>query len=359
MDENGSKESNKLKIEEEESDLKVEVWKYIFGFVEMAVIKCAIELKIGDTIESNGGSMTLSELSSSLNSSPLLLHRVLRFLVHRGIFKEEKATQSYSQTPMSRLLTTTGPNSLAPIHLLESSPAMVAPWHYLSACLKANDHENESQPFELAHGMDLWSYASANPSHNKLVNEAMACFARVVILPAVLQRCGEIFDGVGSLVDVGGGNGTCLSILVKACPWIKGINFDLPHVVSGSQEYEGVQHVGGNMFDSIPKADAAFIMEVLHDWDDEECIKILKNVKEAIPKKTGKVIIVEVVIDENEKISQLSDIRLMMDMIMMAHTIKGKERTNVEWANVLQKAGFSHYTITPTTSIQSVIQAFP
>lgn len=345
-----------MKIEEEEeSDLKVEVWKYIFGFVEMAVIKCSIELKIGDAIESHGGSITLSQLSSSLKCCPLLLHRILRFLVHRGIFKEEKTTQSYSQTPMSRLLTTTGPNSLAPVHLLESSPVMVAPWHYLSACLKAKG----SQPFEMAHGMDLWSYAAANPSHSKLVNEAMACFARVVILPAVLQRCGEIFDGVGCLVDVGGGNGTCLSILVKACPWIKGINFDLPHVVSVSREYYGVQHVGGNMFDTIPKADAAFIMEVLHDWDDEECIKILKNCKEAIPEKTGKVIIVEVVIDENEEISKLSDIRLMMDMIMMAHTIKGKERTNKEWANVLQKAGFSRYTITPTSTIQSVIQAFP
>ncbi|CAK9316030.1 unnamed protein product [Citrullus colocynthis] len=321
----------------------------------MAVIKCGIELKIGDAIESHGGSITLSQLSSSLKCCPLLLHRILRFLVHRGIFKEEKTTQSYSQTPMSRLLTTTGPNSLAPLHLLESSPVMVAPWHYLSACLKAKGR----QPFEMAHGMDLWSYAAANPSHSKLVNEAMACFARVVILPAVLQRCGEIFDGVGCLVDVGGGNGTCLSILVKACPWIKGINFDLPHVVSVSQEYDGVQHVAGNMFDTIPKADAAFIMEVLHDWDDEECIKILKNCKEAIPEKTGKVIIVEVVIDENEEISKLSDIRLMMDMIMMTHTIKGKERTNKEWANVLQKAGFSRYTITPTSTIQSVIQAFP
>ena len=101
------------------------------------------------------------------------------------------------------------------------------------------------------------------------------------------------------------------------------------------------------------------LQEVLHDWDDEECIKILKNCKEAIPEKTGKVIIVEVVIDEKEEISKYSDARLMMDMIMMAHTIKGKERTNEEWANVLQKAGFSYYTITPTSTIQSVIQAFP
>ncbi|KAL0560960.1 hypothetical protein IC582_001378 [Cucumis melo] len=360
MDDTGNKESNKLKIEEENSDIKVQVWKYIFGFVEMAVVKCAIELKIGDVIESHGDSMTLSQLSSSLSCSPLLLHRILRFLVHRGIFKEEKSSKSYSHTPMSRLLTTTGPNSMAPIHLLESSPVMIAPWHNLSACVKANGHENGSQPFEMAHGMDLWTYAAANPSHSSLLNEGMACFARLFILPAVLERCGEIFDGVGCLVDVGGGNGTCLSILVKACPWIKGINFDLPHVVSVSKEYEGVQHVGGDMFDSVPKADAAFIMEVLHDWDDEECIKILRNCKEAIPEKTGKVIIVEIVIDEKEdQISKYSDVKLRMDMIMMAHTIKGKERTNEEWANLLQKAGFSYYTITPTTTIQSVIQAFP
>lgn len=102
------------------------------------------------------------------------------------------------------------------------------------------------------------------------------------------------------------------------------------------------------------------LQEVLHDWDDEECIKILRNCKEAIPEKTGKVIIVEIVIDEKEdQISKYSDVKLRMDMIMMAHTIKGKERTNEEWANLLQKAGFSYYTITPTTTIQSVIQAFP
>ncbi|XP_022969151.1 (RS)-norcoclaurine 6-O-methyltransferase-like isoform X1 [Cucurbita maxima] len=353
MDNIGSKDS-KFKREEEGNDIKIQVWKYIFGFVEMAVIKCAIELKIADTIDAHGGLMTLPELSSSLNCSPLLLRRILRFLIHRGIFKEEPI-KSYAQTPMSRLLTSSGAHSLAPIHVLESSLVMLAPWHNLSAYLKANN--GGTQPFEMAHGKDLWSYCAANSSHNMVMNEGMASFSRVVIVPAVLERCGGVFEGVGSLVDVGGGNGSCLSVLVKAFPWIRGINFDLPHVVSVSQEYEGVRHVGGNMFDFVPKADAAFIMNALHDWDDEECIKILKNCKEAIPEKTGKVIIVEVVIDEKEE-SMVSDVRLMLDMIMIAHTIKGKERTREEWAYVLQGAGFSRHTITPTSTIQSIIQGF-
>ena len=74
------------------------------------------------------------------------------------------------------------------------------------------------------------------------------------------QGCPGLFDGLSSLVDVGGGNGTTIKLLVKACPWLQGINFDLPHVVSVAAEISGVEHVGGDMFESVPKADAAFIL---------------------------------------------------------------------------------------------------
>ncbi|XP_022136086.1 3'-hydroxy-N-methyl-(S)-coclaurine 4'-O-methyltransferase 2-like [Momordica charantia] len=349
------KESTSKK-EEDHEQAHVQMWNYIFGFTKMAIIKCAIELKIADTIESHGSPMTLSQLSSALNCSPPLLYRILRFLTHRGIFKEETTAQNltgYAQTPLSRLLASNGNNSMAPLLLLESSPIMLASWHNLSARIKASD----GTPFEATHGKDLWSYTAADPTHNRIFNDAMACAARVITVPAILEGCGEIFEGVGSLVDVGGGNGTSLSMIVKACPWIRGINFDLPHVVSVAQECMGVQHVEGNMFDCIPKADAAFLMSVLHDWNDEDCIKILKNCKDALPKKTGKVIIVETVIDGNEE-KNLSDVGLMLDMVMMAQTNKGKERTCEEWAFVLHESGFSRYTITPIRAIQSVIQAF-
>ncbi|KAG6572140.1 Acetylserotonin O-methyltransferase, partial [Cucurbita argyrosperma subsp. sororia] len=342
---------------EEHEHARLQVWQYIFGFVEMAIIKCAIELKIGDTIDSHGGLMTLPELSSSLNCSSSLLYRIMRFLVHRGIFKEEITDENltcYSHTPLSRLLASSSDSSMAPLLLLESNPVMLAPWHGLSARIKGN----EAIPFEAAHGKDMWSYAAANPTHNAMFNDAMACSARVMTVPAILEDCGEIFEGVECLVDVGGGNGTSLSMIVKACPWIKAINFDLPHVVASSPPYIGVQHVGGNMFDCIPKADAAFLMWVLHLWDDETCIKILKKCREAIPKKTGKVIIVEAVLEEKEE-NNLSDVGLMLDMVMMAHTNDGKERTAKEWAYVLHQAGFTRHTITPIRALQSVIQAFP
>ncbi|XP_022135685.1 desmethylxanthohumol 6'-O-methyltransferase-like [Momordica charantia] len=352
-----SHKESKLKKEEGDSEATIQIWKHIFGFSEIAVVKCAIELKIGDAIECYGSPMTLSQLSSALNCSSPLLYRILRFLIRRGIFREETTPENltaYAQTPLSRLLTTSGESSMAPLFLLENGPVMLAPWHNLSANIKNN---SEWLPFEAAHGNDLWSYAAANPTFNALFNEAIACFGRVITVPAILESCGEVFEGVGCLVDVGGGNGTSLSMIVKACPWIRGLNFDLPHVVSTSPEYENVRHVGGNMFDYVPKADAAFFMWILHCWDDEECIKILKNCKEAIPKSRGKVIIVEIVIDEKEK-SKTSDMRLMLDMAMMARFKKGKERTADEWAYLLNEAGFSRHTITPIGGLPSLIQAF-
>ncbi|KAI5315152.1 PREDICTED: (RS)-norcoclaurine [Prunus dulcis] len=346
--------------EKEEEHAKVEIWKYVFGFVEIAVVKCAIELGIADAIESHGSPMTLLELSSALRCDPSPLYRIMRVLVHLKIFKEKPATQLgpkvYVQTPLSKRLLKSGKNSMAAFILLESSPVMLAPWHGLSARIQGVNNP----AFKAVHGEDVWSYAAANPNHSKLINEAMACDARVAV-PAVLESCLEVFKGLETIVDVGGGDGTTLRLLVEACPWIRGINFDLPHVVSVAQECDRIENVGGDMFDCVPKADAAIIMWVLHDWGDDECIRILKKCREAIPEDKGKVIIVEAVIEEdNEKQDKkLTNVRLMLDMVMMAHTNTGKERTMKEWGYVLVEAGFSRHTITPIHVVQSLIQAFP
>ena len=97
---------------------------------------------------------------------------------------------------------------------------------------------------------------------------------------------------------------------------------------------------------------------VLHDWDDEECIKILKKCREAIPQDKGKVIIVDAVLEEN-KDDKLEFVRLMIDMVMMAHTNKGKERTLKEWSYVLEEAGFTRFNVKPIHAVQSVIEAYP
>ncbi|KAK7252465.1 hypothetical protein RIF29_36417 [Crotalaria pallida] len=364
--------------EDEELQAQIDIWRYTFGFVEQAVVKCAIELGIAEAIDSYGGPITLSQLSSTLKCDPSLLNRIMRFLIHRKIFKAIPMSQdqdslrsnltsiatnptfvshgyAYAQTPLSRHLMRKGRQSMAAMILFESSPVMLAPWHSLSAHVLAN----ENPSFEKAHGEDLWHFTAENLEHNILLNDAMACDANLTV-PAVVKGCSEAFDGLTSLVDVGGGNGTAMQTVVKACPWIRGINFDLPHVIAVSPQCDGLEHVAGDMFESVPRADAAFIMSVLHDWADEECIQILKKCKEAIPKENGRVIIVEAVIEEGGKQGSLKDVGLVLDMIMMAHTHLGKERTLEEWDYVIKMAGFTTYSVKRIPNIvKSVIMAFP
>ncbi|XP_057782990.1 acetylserotonin O-methyltransferase-like [Salvia miltiorrhiza] len=329
------------------ADAKLEMWGYALGFTPTALVKCAIDLQIADVLESHGGSMTLADLSAAVNCSPPVLRRIMRYLVHRLFFKQ--TTTSYSLTPLSRLLIRNDPDSMAALVLLESTPAMLAPWQRLS--LRAR--QAEGSPFEDEHGRDLWDYTNANAAHSKLLDDAMSCVATATAV-AIVDQYPEAFEGITSVVDVGGGDGTALRILGKAFPWIHGINFDLQHVVGVAPPCDGVEHVAGNMFEAVPKADAAFLMSVLHDWNDEECIEILRKCKEAI--KT-KVMIVEAVIREEEE-SKYSDVRLALDMVMLAHT-SGKERSLEEWEFVVKAAGFSSFTVNHMDAIAALIEAYP
>ncbi|KHG19153.1 RS-norcoclaurine 6-O-methyltransferase [Gossypium arboreum] len=207
-------------IEEEEARAEVDIWNYVFGYAKIAVVKCAIELGIADVIENYGSPMPLSELATALRCEPSRLHRIMRFMVHYRIFKQEPINQhtvGFSSTPLSRCSIKGGEKSMAAFILFMSSPPWLASWHCLNS--RVLETGNNISPFEAANGKDLWSYTETNPYHNEVFNEAMACVARLTV-QAIIKGCPEVFDGVKSLVDVGGGNGTALSLLVKAFPWI-------------------------------------------------------------------------------------------------------------------------------------------
>ncbi|MBA0577740.1 hypothetical protein Golob_024135 [Gossypium lobatum] len=172
---------------------------------------------------------------------------------------------------------------MATLILLESSPVMLTPWHSLSSRVL----DSGNSPFETANGKDVWSYAEKNPGHSKFIDEAMACEARVAV-PAIIEEYPQVFDGIKSLVDFGGSNGTVLAMLGKAFPWIHDIHFDLPYVVAVAAKVDGVENIGGDMFECVPKTGAGVLME---------CKKILKKCREAIPEDKGEAIIVQAVVE--------------------------------------------------------------
>ncbi|CAN6916033.1 unnamed protein product [Brassica oleracea] len=364
-------EESKRNLLDEEAKASLDIWRYVFGFADMAAAKCAIDLKIPEAIENHPSQpVTLAEISGAVSASPSHLHRIMRFLVHQGVFKEvptkDGLATGYTNTPLSRrmMITKRDGKSLAPFVLFETSPELIAPWLRLSSVVSSPANGSHPPPFDSVHGQDLWALADDNPCFNDVINEAMACHTRLVV-PRVAAACHDLFEGVPTVVDVGGSTGETLAILVKEFPWIKGFNFDLHHVIEVAQVLDGVENVGGDMFDSVPKCDAVFVKWVLHDWGDKDCIRILKNCKEAVPPNIGKVLIVESIIRDQKKTmivedrdEKLEQVRLMLDMGMMAHTSTGKERTLKEWDFVLNEAGFARYEVRDIDDVQCVIIAY-
>ncbi|KAJ4819418.1 O-methyltransferase [Rhynchospora pubera] len=118
-------------------------------------------------------------------------------------------------------------------------------------------------------------------------------------------------------------------MIVSKYPHIKGINFDLPNVITAALILPGVEHVGGNMFDCIPHGDAILLKLVLHNWSDEHCVKILKNCYNVLPNE-GKVIIVDIILPVNPEPTTRSKGTFIIDVMMMIN-FGGKERTKIEF----------------------------
>lgn len=280
----------------------------------------------------------------------------------RGVFSVEQRQNSaglrpdskYCITPVSKFLVR-GENesSLGALALFVTSMEIQASAFHLPECVL----EAGGVGFDKAHGMDMWSFANSNQSFNGLFNKAMAGCSHILMKSILAHYHG--FDNIDTLVDVGGGIGASISLIKTQHPSIKAINFDLPHVVATAPPIPGVEHVGGDMFESLPSAGAIFLKWILHNWDDESCSKILKNCRKAIP-KTGKVIIVDMVLEMNgERASAKEDLKIQLDVMMMT-LFDGKERTREQWEALLAAAGFSRCSVMHLPNDEhSVIEAFP
>ncbi|XVF60486.1 hypothetical protein PTKIN_Ptkin08bG0051000 [Pterospermum kingtungense] len=337
---------------------QAEIWQYAFSFVDSMALMCAVELRIADIIHSHSAPITLSQIASSIEDSPsvniLSLERIMRLLVRRGVFTVHQQSDDgeilYGPTHSSRWLLRGSELSLAHIILLQKP--IMSSWSYFSQCVKEG-----GTGFKKANGCEFWDYASQNAEFNTLVNKAMAEDSRIVS-EAVIAGCKDGFNNIETLVDVGGGTGGMAAQIVKSYPHIKAINYDLPHVIKTAPPHDGVSHLGGDLFESIPNADAAFLKWILHDWSDKDCIRILKNCRKAIPEKTGKLIIVDIVLQPDGNSRFEDDIGLWFDLLMLV-AVGGRERTELEWKKLLEEGGFPTYKIIRTPALQSIIEAYP
>jgi hypothetical protein len=169
------------------------------------------------------------------------------------------------------------------------------------------------------------------------------------------------FSAFDRIVDVGGGAGALLHGILSANPKLRGVLFALPSVVAGADRLRSgslaarCEIVGGDMFQSVPEGADAYLMRVvIHDWSDEDALKILKNCRKAILAH-GKLLLVDSVL---KPINQ-PDPGRFNDMSMLALTAGGRERTEDEFGDLLQQAGFKLDRVIPATGLTSIVEAQP
>ncbi|KAH0697075.1 hypothetical protein KY290_014501 [Solanum tuberosum] len=229
------------------------IYKHAFSFANSMVLGCAIQLGIPDVIHSHKLPMTLSQLVSELKLPPAksdAIHRLMRLLVYSGFFATtntillDENQQGYILTPSSKMLLKSEIPNLSPyVRAIVS----MNPWQSLGDWFLGN----ETTPFETAHGAPMWEFFHQNLRFN---NEAMASDSQMMCL--VVKDCKEVFQDMDSLVDVGGGTGIIANTILAAFPHLKCTVLDLLHVVANMPDTQNLKYVGGDMFHSIPSADA-------------------------------------------------------------------------------------------------------
>ncbi|KAH9649637.1 O-methyltransferase ZRP4 [Citrus sinensis] len=188
----------------------------------------------------------------------------MRLLVHSGCFKKTKVNgqeEAYGLTAASTLLIKDKPYCLSPTVSVFVDPFFVAPYQSLSSWFKGA----ELTLWETVHGIKFWEFMNQNPGINQRFNEAMASDTEIMTSFVVKAECKQIFEGLGTLVDVGGGNGSFSRIISEAFPGIKCTVLDLPHVVANLPEADNLKYIAGDMFQFIPPADAFLFKHIYPD----------------------------------------------------------------------------------------------
>ncbi|CAN0920832.1 Anthranilate N-methyltransferase [Linum grandiflorum] len=222
--------------------------------------------------------------------------------------------------------------SLAPLLALTQDQTLEKSWSQVKDAVLEG-----GIPFDRAYGCHIFEYPSQDSRFNHTFNNGMLNQSTLVI-KEVLDSY-EGFEKLNMVVDVGGGLGHTISAITSRYPHIRGINFDLPHVIKQATPIPGVEHVAGDMFETLPQGETIFLKWILHDWSDEHCLTLLKNCYKATP-DDGKVIVMDAVAAVMAETTMSSKLTAALNVTMMILSQGGKERSKDEFMSLAIGAGF-------------------
>jgi len=320
-----------------------DLYRLINGYQTTQAIHVVAALGVPDLLAD--GPRSAEELASETGTHAPSLHRVLRALASLGVLHEE-GDGSFTLGELGQPLRSDHPRSAAGWAAFVGRPPNWGAWGALAHTVATGENA-----FRHVHGEDVWGHREARPEESAFFDRAM-----VSITHGGTDSVLEAFDfgRFRLIVDVAGGTGAFLAAILERYPEARGILFDQPHVVSGAVVPERVEVVSGSFFEAVPPGGDAYVLKaIIHDWEDEESVAILRACRDAIA-PGGALLVVERLLGEpNERPeAKFSDVNMMV-------APGGRERTLEEYGALFEAAGFRLVGETPTSSGRSVIEAAP
>jgi ubiquinone/menaquinone biosynthesis C-methylase UbiE len=322
----------------------------IMGFRVTQLIYVAARLGIADQLAQ--GPQPVAELAKHSDAEPGALYRLLRALASLGLFAET-TDGTFALTPATHLLQRNVPGSLYGLALLYGDE-----WLWQAYGKMLYSVQTGASAFEQVHGQPLYGYLEQHPEAASAFYGAMSAYSgqEVVALLAAYD-----FGPVTKLIDVGGGHGALLAALLRAYPTLMGVLFDLPPVIAEAQQSLGetgiadrIEWVAGDFFQGLPAGGDLYLLKsVLHNWNDEQCITILKHCRQAM-NQTGRLLVVERVLPPGNEPAEAK----LFDINMLV-VVGGQERTAADFQALLHAAGFRLTRLIPTGSPLTLVEAVP
>ena len=296
------------------------------GYCLPRCLHMAANLGVADALDETP--RTVADLAASVGAHPNALSRVLRLLAAHGVFQMQ-GDDKFSHSSASQLLRTDHPQSMRAFVQMFGLPIL---WSSFGAM----DHSVRTglPAASKVSPEGFWAYFAQHPEEGRVFNAAMVAKAHGAV-DGILASYD--FSGFGRIGDIGGGNGHLLRAIIDAEPGAEGVLFDLPHVI---EEVAGVASErltlqGGDFFrDDLPSCDAYVLMEIIHDWGDEESVAILRAIRRAAPAHAKLLVIETIVPDEPGP-----DWSKMLDIVMLT-LLGGRQRTQQEYTELLAQPGF-------------------
>jgi len=329
-------------------DPMLDMRNLLMGFGVSRALQVAAEFGLADALAD--GPKDRSALAREVGADADTMYRLLRALASYGVFAQ-LSDGSFTNTPRSECLRSNTPGSLRGLARMHGSAPFWQAWAGLEHSIRSGEPS-----FAHIHGSSVFEYLAKHPELAGRFDEGMVTASRLI--NEALVEAYE-WGQLGTLVDVGGGMGSTLAAILRANPGVHGVLFDLPHVVTRSREYLIEQGVGarcrvetGSFFDAVPAgADAYFMKHIIHDWDDEDCIRILHNCKAAMTEH-GKLLVCEKVIPPGNE----PHVAKITDLVMLALTDGGRERTEREFRDLFARAGLRLERVVSTRADNSILE---